>query len=174
MRSIAAALAFSVALSSCATVPPSEHSAVATATMISTEGRTLGTVALRQSGDGYRLSGTFAGLAPGEHGMHLHAAGKCDTPSFASAGPHLNPSLHQHGTMNPQGAHLGDLPNILVDASGHAAIVSALRGTRSDLDQDLFDADGTALVIHAEPDDYRTDPSGNSGPRIACGILIRS
>ena len=104
------------------------------------------------------------GLALGEHGLHLHAVGRCDGPAFQSAGAHWNPAGKQHGHLNPLGAHLGDLPNLTVSANGHGAINFMVSG-------DVADDDGTSLVIHAKPDDYRTDPSGNSGDRIACAVI---
>lgn len=109
-----------------------------------------------------------AGLAPGQYGAHIHAVGRCKGPSFESAGPHWNPAGRQHGSQNPEGAHLGDLPNLEVGADGHGRVAFALpSGTL----QALFDADGASIVIHAAPDDYRTDPAGNSGARIACAAL---
>jgi len=104
------------------------------------------------------------GLPAGVHGIHLHAVGTCDGPKFDSAGAHWNPAGKQHGKDNPQGAHLGDLPNLTAGADGKASASFAIAG-------DMADADGTALVIHAKPDDYKTDPSGNSGDRIACAVL---
>ena len=104
------------------------------------------------------------GLEPGVHGIHLHAAGRCDGPDFKSAGPHWNPAGRQHGHDNPQGAHLGDLPNLTAGADGKAMASFTVAG-------DMDDADGTSLVIHAKPDDNKTDPSGNSGDRIACAVL---
>ena len=105
------------------------------------------------------------GLAPGDHGLHLHAVGRCDGPAFATAGAHWNPASRQHGHLNPDGAHAGDLPNLTVSANGHGAINFLATGGS------LADGDGTSLVVHAGPDDYRTDPSGNSGDRIACAVL---
>jgi len=96
--------------------------------------------------------------------LHLHAVGRCEGPKFDSAGPHWNPAGRQHGHLNPAGSHLGDLPNLTVSANGRGALNFLVRGG-------LVDADGTALVIHAKPDDYRTDPSGSSGDRIACAVL---
>jgi len=104
------------------------------------------------------------GLPPGVHGIHLHAVGRCDGPDFKSAGAHWNPAGKQHGHDNPAGAHLGDLPNLDAGADGKASASFAIEG-------DMDDADGTSLVIHAKPDDYKTDPSGNSGERIACAVL---
>ncbi len=91
----------------------------------------------------------------------------------ASAGGHLNPHGKQHGMENPQGSHLGDLPNLSIGADGKGSFSVPLNGSPAEIEALLFDADGTALVVHAKPDDYRTDPSGNSGPRIACGVLTR-
>lgn len=105
--------------------------------------------------------------------MHLHAVGKCEAPAFASAGGHLNPGSRQHGVDNPHGAHLGDLPNLLADTSDAGSLTATLHKTIPDLLAQLFDADDTAVVIHASADDYRTDPSGNSGSRIACGVFTR-
>ena len=112
-----------------------------------------------------------AGLPHGEYGVHIHATGRCDPPGFESAGGHWNPSGRQHGRLNPQGHHLGDLDNLVVNADGgrleFAIPGAALRGG----EHPIVDADGAAVVIHANPDDYRTDPSGDSGARIACGVL---
>ncbi|MES2493496.1 MAG: superoxide dismutase family protein [Pseudomonadota bacterium] len=133
----------------------------------------MGTVDLVPSASGYRLSGTLQGLPAGVHGIHLHMVGVCDAPEFTSAGGHLNPAGRKHGALNPAGAHLGDLPNITASADGLAQLNVELPGSRTDLDRDLFDHDGTALVAHAIADDYLTDPSGNSGSRVACGVLKR-
>lgn len=162
------------ALAGCVTAEPPEQSAIASFPVMSSAGAALGIVEFVPAGNGYRLSGRLRGLpAAGVMGMHLHMQGACDAPSFTTAGGHLNPLMHQHGTLNPQGPHLGDLPNVASNESGEVAIGAALPGDRIALDRALFDTDGTALVIHASADDYRTDPSGNSGGRIACGILIR-
>lgn len=105
-----------------------------------------------------------SGLPPGVHGIHLHSVGKCDGPDFKSAGGHWNPTGKQHGHDNPMGAHRGDLANLTVAADGKGSANFSVEG-------DMEDIDGTSLVIHADPDDYRTDPSGNSGARIACAVL---
>jgi Cu-Zn family superoxide dismutase len=112
-----------------------------------------------------------AGLPAGHYGVHLHAVGRCEGPAFASAGAHWNPAGRQHGSLNPAGHHLGDLPNLDVDQYGAGRLEFAIVGASLSGAEGLFDADGTSLVIHAAPDDYRTDPSGNSGARIACGVL---
>ena len=112
-----------------------------------------------------------AGLPAGHYGVHVHAVGRCEGPAFASAGAHWNPTGRQHGTLNPAGHHLGDLPNLDVDAQGAGRLEFAITGASLSGADGILDADGAALVIHAAADDYKTDPSGNSGARIACGVL---
>jgi Cu-Zn family superoxide dismutase len=132
--------------------------------LVNGAGAKAGAVAAERRAGGTYVRVALEGLAPGEHGIHLHAVGRCDGPDFQSAGPHWNPAATQHGHLNPQGAHAGDLPNIIVSANGRGAANFLVRG-------ELADADGTSLVVHAKPDDYRTDPSGNSGDRIACAVI---
>jgi superoxide dismutase, Cu-Zn family len=124
-----------------------------------------------QSRAGMEVRVQAAGLPAGHYGVHLHAVGRCEGPAFASAGPHWNPTGRQHGSLNPAGHHLGDLPNLDVDAQGDGRLEFAIAGASTSGPGGIFDADGTALVIHAAADDYRTDPSGNSGARLACGVL---
>jgi Cu-Zn family superoxide dismutase len=143
-----------------------------TATMRDASGRDLGTLTLTDAGSGISVSGTLRGLPPGEHGMHIHVAGRCDAPTFESAGEHWNPTTRQHGTENPQGPHFGDLPNVNVGADSTATIQGttvggSLRGTTNM----LLDADGAAVIIHTSRDDNRTDPSGGSGAPIACAMV---
>lgn len=133
-----------------------------------------GTAQLFANGAQVNLSIAVVGLAPGTHGVHLHTTGACDAPDFATAGGHLNPRGNQHGTGNPAGPHLGDLPNVTAGNAGSGTVSVTLPGTRDEVLAQLFDADGTAVVVHANADDYRTDPSGNSGGRIACGVLTRT
>ena len=132
--------------------------------VVSPAGAVAGAVQAEPRAGGTYLRIAVQGLAPGDHGLHLHAVGRCEGPKFDSAGPHWNPAGRQHGHLNPDGSHLGDLPNLTVSANGRGALNFLVRGG-------LVDADGTALVIHAKPDDYRTDPSGSSGDRIACAVL---
>lgn len=121
----------------------------------------------QQEGD-LRVRVEASNMAPGAYGMHIHAVGRCDASEFASAGPHWNPLGRQHGKDNPAGMHKGDLPNLLVGADGRGTLEYVVPAVRLPA---LTDADGAAIVIHAQPDDFRTDPSGNSGARIACGVL---
>jgi superoxide dismutase, Cu-Zn family len=145
----------------------------AAASLRNAQGQVVGEAAAAREGNVVRVHLNVRGFAPGTHGVHLHETGRCDAPAFASAGPHWNPTNHQHGRLNPQGAHLGDLPNLEVGANGSGRISFAVpvpAGTAAGANP-LLDVDGTALVIHATADDLRTDPSGNSGARIACGAL---
>ena len=135
-------------------------------------GRLVANASAMSSGDRLRVRVEAAGLAPGSYAAHIHAVGRCDPPGFESAGPHWNPTGREHGSQNPDGAHFGDLPNLLVGANGEGSLEfgiagAALSGGRNA----LLDEDGAALVIHANPDDYRTDPGGNSGARLACGVF---
>lgn len=124
-----------------------------------------------QTAAGVEVRVQAAGLPAGHYGVHLHNVGLCEGPAFTSAGPHWNPTGRQHGSLNPGGHHMGDLPNLDVDEHGAGRLEFAIAGAMVSGASGLFDADGTALVIHAAADDYRTDPSGNSGARIACGVL---
>lgn len=134
------------------------------------DGRELGTVTLTDVAEGIQLSGTLRGLSPGEHGIHIHTVGSCEAP-FESAGPHWNPTSRQHGTENPNGPHLGDLPNLAAGSDSTAAVQGITPGGTLRSTNALLDADGASVVVHAGRDDYRTDPSGNSGARIACGVV---
>jgi len=136
-------------------------------------GRTVAHATLTQEADGLRLRVTGAsGLPEGVHGIHIHTTGRCDGPDFASAGGHWNPTGHQHGSLNPQGQHMGDLPNFAIDHRGHGSLEATIAGGMLHGGANpLLDADGAAVVVHAGSDDYRTDPAGNSGGRIACGVI---
>jgi len=179
---MAAAMALaSSAIGGCATAstPPATPPAppppasLASATLLSPDGATKATATLVSVNGKLELRIAAEGLTPGTHGVHLHTTGACTAPNFASAGGHLNPHARMHGTDNPMGSHLGDLPNLMIDDSGKGSLTATLQDTAAEGEPQLFDADGTAIVIHAAADDYKTDPSGNSGGRIACGVLTR-
>lgn len=136
-------------------------------------GRELGTLTLRDDTGGVVLSGELRDLPPGNHAIHIHETGRCEPP-FESAGDHWNPTNRQHGTENPQGPHAGDLPNLTVDADGSVSIQATTPGGTLRGANALLDADSAAVVIHAQPDDNRTDPAGGAGDRIACGVVSRS
>lgn len=153
--------------------PAPQPLSLATAALKAADGSEKGLATLTSTGGKIELRVTGMALPAGDHGVHLHAIGRCDAPDFASAGGHLNPHAKMHGAQNPKGSHLGDLPNLTVASDGKGSLAAAVPGTPADVEANVFDADGTAVVVHAGPDDYKTDPSGNSGGRIACGILVR-
>ena len=132
------------------------------------DGSSLGSVTVEEGAGGLVLRLAGATMPPGSHGLHLHMVGKCEGPKFESAGAHWNPENKQHGLENPDGPHKGDLPNVTVGPDGALTQSLTLAGITM---ADLRDADGTALVVHAQADDNRTDPSGNSGDRIACAVI---
>jgi Cu-Zn family superoxide dismutase len=144
-----------------------------TVSIINGQGETIGKAELAQKDGKLFMHLEAEKLPPGKHGIHFHTEGKCDTPDFSSAGGHFNPFEKQHGFNNPKGYHSGDLPNIEVGADGKVAVdlftadASLLQGKANS----LLKQGGTALVIHEKEDDYVTDPSGNSGNRIACGVI---
>ena len=168
MRTLIGSVAI-LALAACATAGDTGGEAAASAELSDSAGNAKGRATVREKDGGVVLRVEASGLAPGIHGVHVHAVGRCDPPDFASAGPHFNPAGRQHGRDNPQGMHQGDLPNLNVGADGRGSIEAPVAGATSTAG--LLDADGAAIVDHAAPDDYRTDPSGNSGARIACGVL---
>lgn len=166
------ALAAAIALTGCQTTLdelPTER--LGQATLRLANGLPGGTAQLLASGSEVNISVAVVGIAPGSHAVHLHEVGSCEAPDFASAGRHLNPHNRQHGTENPAGAHLGDLPNVRAGSGGAGTVSATLQGRRDQVLAQLFDSDGTAVVVHAAADDYRTDPAGSAGARIACGVL---
>lgn len=158
-------------LSACTTLADSEPLVVATAALRTGSGTPAGTANITSSGRKLSLTIAASGLTEGTHGIHLHMVGICEGPAFTTAGGHLNPLGKQHGSANPAGSHLGDLPNLVVANNGTGTLSAQLDGMPSILLREILDSDGTAVVIHASPDDYRTDPSGNSGTRVACGVF---
>jgi superoxide dismutase, Cu-Zn family len=150
-----------------------EHGARASGRFIDTAGRDVGEVTLEEGADGVMIRGTISGLSPGAHGFHFHETGLCEPP-FESAGGHLNPAGRRHGLLAADGPHAGDMPNITADADGnahfetYAPLVTLAAGADG-----LLGGAGTALLVHAGADDHRTDPSGNSGDRVACAVLRR-
>ncbi len=144
--------------------------------LVRSDGANIGTVRVFQENTGVVLRIDAHGLPAGKHGAHLHAVGRCEPPKFTSAGPHWNPTTKQHGHLNPSGYHMGDLGNLGVGADGVLTAGLLVPGARLRIDgygdgPVLLDADGAALVLHATADDEKTDPSGNSGDRIACAVL---
>jgi Cu-Zn family superoxide dismutase len=164
-----------VALLLASSAPAFAQTPGASADLKTPAGETVGTATFTQESGGTRLKAQVRGLPPGPHGIHVHAVGKCDPPDFMSAGGHFNPTSKMHGLNNPQGAHAGDMPNLTVGADGTGTYDALLKDVSlSTGSGSLFGPDGTALVIHAAADDEVTDPSGNSGARIACGPIGRA
>lgn len=169
LRPIALALALPAA--ACTTMADVPAERIGSAKLSLASGVPAGTVQLIANGSEVTLVAAVTGVSPGLHGFHLHSVGRCAGPDFTSAGGHLNPLGKQHGSASPGGRHVGDLPNIEVRPSGSGSLTAVLPGTRDQVAAWIFDADGTAVVIHAQADDYRTDPTGNAGGRVACGVL---
>jgi superoxide dismutase, Cu-Zn family len=137
-------------------------------------GTNVGTIDIRPIGQGVSLKLNLHGLPPGEHAIHFHRNPKCDGPDFKSAGPHFNPDGKQHGLENPQGSHAGDMLNFTVDQKGKARATIVNKGANlGDDSHSLFSEGGTAVVVHAKADDMKTDPAGNAGDRIACGVITK-
>jgi Cu-Zn family superoxide dismutase len=134
-------------------------------------GKEVGRATVRDSLGTMLFHFAVNGLPQGTHGVHLHEAAKCEGPGFESAGPHYNPHLKEHGRQNPKGPHLGDLGNIVVDAGGKGTRNVGVTGPETRRGMDSFLETGRSIVIHANADDEKTDPSGNSGARIACAVL---
>lgn len=143
---------------------------IAMSRIMNREGQQVGGVTFQQAPTGMLVRANFVGLPPGPHAFHIHETGICEG-DFESAGGHLNPDGREHGFWSAQGPHLGDLPNIDIPETG-SLDVAYFNTLLTDADP-LFDDDGSALIVHANADDYASQPAGNAGPRIACGVVER-
>jgi len=181
LRSNLAALVFvagaGLALQACKTdgspTVASDAGKTARAALNDASGATKARATIVETAEGLKVTVNASGMAPGEYAFHIHTAGKCDAPDFATAGGHWNPTMKQHGKNNPAGMHMGDMPNLTIGADGTGTLTTTVPGGKlSSGDMPLFDADGAALMIHAKPDDYKTDPAGAAGARVACGVVM--
>ena len=145
----------------------------ARADILDPDGKTIGTAILTEQKDTVRIELKVSGLAPGKHGFHIHETGACSPPDFKSAGGHFNPFHKHHGIDNPDGKHAGDLPNLEVNKDGTAEVTVVATGTTlGNGPGSLLKEGGTSIVIHAGPDDNMSDPAGNAGSRVACGVVV--
>ena len=144
----------------------------AKATLKNADGKDVGSAALTQTPAGVLIKLSLKGVAAGEHAFHIHGVGKCEPP-FMSAGGHFNPDKKKHGMMAPDGAHAGDMPNLHIPASGELVVEVLNAAVTLDKGKanSLLGLEGTSLIIHAGKDDYKTDPTGEAGGRIACGLI---
>lgn len=143
--------------------------------LTNTSGKKVGEATLTEAKNGVQIKLNAQGLSPGRHGFHIHEIGKCEVPDFKTAGAHFNPFKREHGFENTKGPHAGDLPNLEVAPNGKVdtEIFASLVTLQEGKPNSLMDMDGSALVIHDQVDDYTTDPSGNSGDRIVCGVITK-
>ena len=164
-----------ILLSGCAGLMAEKEPLSGEATVKDKDGKEVGRATLIQTSDGVRIAVTGYRLPPGTHGLHINAVAICQPPEFTSAGAHFNPANKKHGRMNPEGPHAGDLPNLVVAASGEGGIDFTTKAVTLEpgAPNSLFREGGTSLVIHAAADDEKTDPTGNSGGHIACGVIVR-
>jgi len=172
MRALALSAVFTVLVAGCAGLQ--RGGSTATAELKNPQGQAAGTARLTEVSGGVRILVEVRDLPPGEKGVHLHEVGKCDGPAFTSAGGHFNPGKKQHGLQNPAGPHAGDMPNIRIEANGSGRLETMNeRITLGSGPTSLFDGDGSAIVVHAAADDLKTDPTGNSGARLLCGVIVK-
>lgn len=180
MKRVATCAVALAVLTGCMTRGPAVHRddgldggmTAASAELRDRTGRAMGTANVSQIGDSVRLTVTGLNMPSGAHGLHIHTTGICAAPDFLSAGPHWNPTNRLHGKDNAAGMHRGDLPNLLIGTDGRGTIEYTIPGGWLSAGRSpLLDRDGAAIVVHAAADDYRTDPAGNSGARIACGVF---
>jgi Cu-Zn family superoxide dismutase len=161
-------------LAGCATTAAEKEPLAAGADLKDKDGKQVGVATLIQTPEGVRIAVTGYRLPPGVHGLHIHAVGTCQPPEFTTAGAHFNPAGKKHGTQSPDGPHAGDLPNMTVAANGEGGVdVVSKLVTLGPGPNSLLGANGTSIIIHTAADDMKTDPAGNTGGRIACGVISK-
>ncbi len=172
-RLLGAWLATVILLAAPARAEDASNAQRASAVLKDASGKEVGRAVFTATPSGALLDLKLDGVQPGVHALHIHAVGKCEGPDFKSAGPDFNPDQTKHGIMSPEGPHAGDLPNIHVPPDGKLEVEFLNPVVTISQEAALLDTDGTSIVIHANADDYKTDPDGNSGPGIACGVITR-
>ena len=163
-----------LALAGCATYSEMQDEELGSAILYFADGSPAGTAQVMADGTTAKIAVNVSGMDAGQHGFHLHQTGTCTAPDFKSAGGHLNPYGKSHGSLSGDGSHLGDLPNLTVGQDGRGAATAEIGDDIAEMTSQIFDADGTAVVVHAGPDDYVSDPAGDAGSRVACGVIERS
>ena len=169
-----AAMAVALLGATCGTMAGAEKERkLATAGLKDGKGQSVGQAKFTATKGGVQMSVTVANLTPGVHAIHIHDVGKCEAPGFTTAGGHFNPANKKHGLENPEGHHAGDMPNLTVNAKGKGTFKTTIQGVTlaGDGATSLFHAGGTSVVIHEKQDDMKTDPAGNAGARMACGVI---
>lgn len=167
-------ISLTIALGACQTIDEGRANTIGQATLQLANGAPAGVARLMQNGSEVTISANLSGFQEGVRAVHLHTVGTCEAPDFTTAGDHLNPGGQQHGFDNPQGPHLGDLPNVTIGGDGRGTLSARLSQPAEVVIPQIFDADGTTIIVHEAADDYRTDPAGNAGGRIACGVFVES
>ena len=174
MHKLLSILVLSLLAVSARAAEPAKPPLLAKAELKDVSGKKVGDVTLEQTPHGVLVTADLSGLPAGVHAMHIHEVGKCEAP-FKSAGGHFNPGGHEHGMKNVKGMHAGDLPNIEIPKEGALKVEALVQDvTLSDGPTTVFDKDGSSIVIHAGVDDYQSNPAGNAGDRIACGVIEKS
>jgi superoxide dismutase, Cu-Zn family len=171
---IKGSFAIAIALAAFASAAVAQQSDKAHAEFKDGTGKSIGTATFEQVSRGVLVDLTLTGAPEGAHALHIHAVGKCEGPAFTTAGGHWNPASKPHGLMTAGGGHAGDIPNVFVPAGGNLHAMILIDGAMLKGATGILDADGAAIMLHATADDYKTDPTGNAGARVACGVIAAS